>query len=276
MIYFLVFASSFVFTYLIREYALKKNILDIPNDRSSHYMPTPRGGGLAIVVSFFIGITYLFFDGLIEQKLFLALLCSLPLVIVSLLDDIYTLTSKVKFLIQVISVVPALFFLESLNIFNTIFVLWLINLYNFLDGIDGYASMEAIFVSVASYLIFNHEALILIAIASLGFLPFNWQRASIFMGDVGSTFLGFVFGIFTVYYTHSIGDFIVWILLFSVFILDATFTLMKRLLNKENIFQAHKKHIYQRAVQSGLSHQRVVLYALVVNIAIFILIGIFR
>jgi Fuc2NAc and GlcNAc transferase len=136
--------------------------------------------------------------------------------------------------------------------------------------------MEAIFVSIAAYLIFGDTILLLIGLSTLGFLPYNWQRASIFMGDVGSIFIGFIFGIFILYFSHDIGDFIIWILILGVFIADATYTLIKRLLNRENILHAHKKHIYQKVVQAGLSHQVVVLLALAINVCMFILIGLFR
>jgi Fuc2NAc and GlcNAc transferase len=137
-------------------------------------------------------------------------------------------------------------------------------LYNFLDGIDGYAGSEALFAGLGIYLIFHNPLGIVLAVASLGFLMFNWPKASIFMGDVGSTTLGFIFAIF-VFSDTSNGTIYTWLVLLSLFWFDATYTLVKRYCNGERITQAHKKHLYQRLVQSGWSHQRVVATALLVN-----------
>ena len=280
MIYVLVLALSLLMTKAIKKYAIHKEIIDHPNQRSSHDTPTPRGGGLAIVISFFIGLFYLYFTDALTQKLFFALLCSIPLIIISFLDDLYTLSSKLRFLVQVISVLSALYFIGSESIFLNIFfafgMLWLINLYNFLDGIDGYAASEALFVSFAAFIIFQNELFLVLLFAVLGFLFFNWQRASIFMGDVGSTFLGFVFGVFAVYYMQSVNDFAIWLILLAVFWFDATFTLLKRFFNSEKLTVAHKKHLFQRAVQSGLSHQRVTLYALLINMMAFFVLLLFK
>ncbi len=280
MIYIVVFFLSVVLTYYIREFAKKKAILDIPNQRSSHLVATPRGGGVAIVISFFIGLIYFYFIDEIELKLFLALLCSIPILFISILDDIGEIDLKIRFFVQLFSVIMALFFLGGVdkidfifftiegfwvNIFVTVCMMWLINLYNFLDGIDGYAASEALFVGVCFYLLFGNSIGLLIAFASLGFLIFNWQRASIFMGDVGSTFLGFLFGVLCFYDTSS-GNIYIWLIILSLFWFDATVTLFKRVLNKENFFQAHKKHAFQRLTQVGFSHQKVVLYAMGINL----------
>lgn len=274
MIYIFVFASSFLMTYLIKKYAIHKNLIDIPNLRSSHDIPTPKGGGLAIILSFFMGLIYLYMSDLIDEKLFFALLCSLPLVIIGFLDDLHELSPKIRVLVQLFSVLLALYFIGSdttfLNILFIFGMIWLINLYNFLDGIDGYATTEAIFVSLAAYTIFQNSALLLLAIAALGFLPFNWQKASIFMGDVGSTFLGFVFGIFMIFHMQSVNDFTIWLILLALFWFDATFTLVKRFFNAEKLTIAHKKHLFQRAVQAGLSHKSVTLYTILINIVAFI------
>ncbi len=270
MIYVLVLVLSVLITIFIKRYA----IIDTPNQRSSHFIPTPSGGGLAIVVSFFVGMFYLYFQNMIEQKLLFALLSSTPLIIISFLDDIFTLSSKLRFFVQVISVLSALYFVGNdnllLNIIFAFCMLWLINLYNFLDGIDGYAVSEAIFVAFAAFMIFQNEIFLILLVAAIGFLPFNWQRASIFMGDVGSTFLGFVFGVFALYYMNSSNDFVIWLILLAVFWFDATFTLIKRFLNGERVTVAHKKHLFQRAVQLGFSHQKVTLYAFFINITAFI------
>ena len=283
MFYIILFFLSVLLTYVIKHYANKKSILDIPNERSSHEKPTPRGGGLAIVIVFYVGLIYLHES--IDTKLLYALLCGIPIMIISLVDDIFTLTAKVRLIVQSISTVMALYFLGGvssidfilfeldgfwLNILAFIAMLWITNLYNFLDGIDGYAGMEAVTLGLGlAFLFHNNLGFVMIA-ASLGFLLFNWHRASIFMGDVGSATLGFIFAVF-VFYDTSEGNILIWLILLSLFWFDATVTLLRRYRNAESIMQAHKKHAYQRLVQSGWSHSKVVLSALIFNLFFLVL-----
>jgi len=284
MFYLFVFVATVLGTYLIRYIAIKKALLDQPNERSSHTTATPKGGGLAIIITFYISLTYLFFHNEVTFSLFFALLSALPVVVVSLLDDIYTLAAKIRFGVQLLSAVMAVVFLtgaESMNfilftlegswvnVLAVISIVWLTNLYNFLDGIDGYAGSETVFVGLAAYLLFGNELALILAIASAGFLLFNWHKASIFMGDVGSAPLGFIFAIFILNDAGST-NFLPWLMLLSLFWFDATLTLIRRAKLKESLSQAHKKHAYQRLNQAGYSHAKVVIYATVVNIIIFI------
>lgn len=265
--------------------ATKHSIVDVPNERSSHVIPTPRGGGLAIVVSWFTGITILFFTGNIESSLYFALISGVFLAIISLIDDIIDLSPFVRLLIQTITALVALYFLDgiaSVNLsglkisapallypFALIGIVWFINLFNFLDGIDGYASLEAIAIA-ALMLIFSSDMINVILIACVaGFLFWNWPRAKIFMGDIGSTQLGFILVILGIYY-HNTAQFSIihWLMISSIFWFDATLTLFRRWKNKEKLSVAHRKHAYQRAVQSGLSHKNTILISLVVNIVI--------
>ncbi|HEU0080065.1 MAG TPA: hypothetical protein VFQ76_20630, partial [Longimicrobiaceae bacterium] len=144
-------------------------------------------------------------------------------------------------------------------------LVWLTNLYNFLDGIDGIAGGEAVAVGgVGGALLWaagerGLAAVALVAAAAgAGFLVWNWQPARIFMGDVGSGFLGFLFGALAVASERVEGPpALVWILLLGVFVVDATLTLLRRAGRGERLHEAHRRHAYQRAVQSGLSHARV-------------------
>ncbi len=284
---------SFIITFFYRKIAIKKSILDIPNDRSSHSIPTPRGGGLAIVIAFYVGLAWLFFNNEIEKKLFYALLVGLILVIVGLLDDVISLSPVLRFAIQTLTVIIAIYILGGLNKFDLGFfmieakiilsilavigIIWFINLYNFIDGIDGYASMQAIFVAGALFFLTKSMTALLLTFATLGFLPWNWQRAKIFMGDVGSTLLGFVLAIFAIYYQNTSEISIVhWLILTSLFWFDATITLFRRWKNKEKLSQAHRKHSYQRLVQSGFSHQKVTLIGLAINIILFLIVFAFQ
>lgn len=277
-VYLIFFSLSAVLTYVIKKYAISKSIIDIPNERSSHSIPTPRGGGLAIIVVFYIGLLY--FRETIKIEVFYALLSAFPVAAMGLLDDIFGLRASVRFIVQVLSASVAMWFLHGvasidliwfsldgwwLNIFGLFFIVWMTNLYNFLDGIDGYAASQAVVAGLGMVLLFDMPMGGIIAAANLGFLLFNWQKASIFMGDVGSATQGFIFAVLILADTGK-GDFYVWLVILSLFWYDATVTLIRRYKNKEKIFTAHRKHAYQRLVQSGWSHQKVVLSAIVFNL----------
>ncbi len=277
---------SFVMTYFVRIWSIKRAILDIPNDRSSHTIPTPRGGGLAVAIVWFLVISLLFLNSKIDNKLYFALLCGIPISAIGLLDDVITISPKIRLIIQIVSSILAIMILGGLKIvefgsinFQSTFILsviavigivWFTNLFNFLDGIDGYISTEVIFICTAFFLLTKVELPLFLAAASLGFLLLNWQPAKIFMGDVGSTLLGFTIGVLAVYYQNTgEASIAVWLLLTSLFWFDATITLYRRWRNKESLSKAHRKHAYQRIVQSGFSHQKTVLLSLGFNLIIF-------
>ncbi|MBT8348327.1 MAG: glycosyl transferase, partial [Sulfurovum sp.] len=157
-----------------------------------------------------------------------------------------------------------------LNVIAFLAIVWLTNLYNFLDGIDGYAGTEAVMVGLGLFLFFHYPLGLVIVAASLGFLLFNWHQASIFMGDIGSTTLGFIFAVF-VFFDTSHGNIYVWLILLSLFWFDATLTLIRRYRNGEKITQAHKKHAYQRLTQSGWGHDKVVLFSIGFNLIFLVL-----
>jgi len=286
-IFILLFLLSTLLTFLVKNLALKKSVLDIPNERSSHLIPTPRGGGLAIAITWYLGLTYCAIIDIIEIKLFWALLSGLILVCIGILDDLYNIKPIFRILTQSLTVLIALYFLDGLQAFElgftkfeypillTIFafvgIIWFINLFNFLDGIDGYASMQAIYLSFVLFY-FNTSNYYLILVASVaGFLIWNWQPAKIFMGDVGSTLLGFNFGVFAVYEQNMDNlPIISFLALSSLFWFDATYTLFRRLLNREKLSQPHRKHAYQRIVRAGFSHKKTTLYGLGINLIILI------
>lgn len=289
MIHAILFLTSFVLTYFIKNYAIKKSFVATVNGRSSHTIPTPHGGGIAIVITWFGGLIYFYLENQIDSQLFVALMVGLIISLVSFFDDIYELSPKVRLMAQA-SV--ALFGLVSLgglevinlgvfeitNIFVTnivafVAIIWFINLYNFLDGINGYAGSEAVFLGLAGFVLFGGEHFLVLAMAVLGFLYWNWNRAKIFMGDVGSTLLGYNIAIFTIYYTNQeSANLWIWLALFGLFWFDATITLIRRKLNGEKLSLAHRKHAYQRLTQSGWSHYKVTNYSIGVNIVLFLIV----
>lgn len=260
--------------------------MDEVNERSSHTVPTPHGGGIALAITWFLGLIYLYFTDDIESELFYALMVGVIISVVSFFDDIYELSAKVRLIAQASVAILGIVALGGLdildfgifNITNPIItnlvafvaIIWFINLYNFLDGINGYAGSEAVFLALAGLILFEHSVFGILAVSVLGFLYWNWNNAKIFMGDVGSTLLGYNIAIFTIYYTNQEPvNLWIWIILFSVFWFDATVTLIRRKLNGEKLSQAHKKHAYQRLNQSGWSHFKVTNYSIVINIVLF-------
>ena len=289
MIYIALLLLSFTLTYFIKNYYIKNAILEEINERSSHTISTPHGGGIALSLTWFIGLFYLNYINEIDTNLFYALLVGSIISIVSFFDDIYDLDPKIRLLAQAVVALGGICFLSGFselnlfmisienqiitNIFAFLLIIWFINLYNFLDGINGYAGSEAVFLNIAGFIIFGGSHFIVLAVSTLGFLYWNWNMAKIFMGDVGSTLLGYNIAIFTLYYANqSPNSLWIWIILLGVFWFDATLTLIRRKLKNEKLSQAHKKHAYQRLVQSGWSHFRVTNWSMVVNIILFIIV----
>ena len=281
-----IFFVSFLGTFIVKRVATKRNVMDIPNVRSSHIQPTPRGGGLAIALAWYVAIIILMIIKRIPDYLFYSLICGIPITVIGMIDDIVNISPKLRLMVQIVCASLAVYLLHGCNIislgftdlyspilFNIIAVLgivWFINLFNFLDGIDGYISVEIIFICLAAYILAGIKLPLFLAAATTGFLIWNWQPAKIFMGDVGSTLLGFTIGIFALYY-HNGNELsiIIWLMLTSLFWFDATVTLFRRWRNHEQLSKAHKKHAYQRVIQSGFSHQRTVLYSILINVPVF-------
>lgn len=289
MIYLLLLLISFTLTFIIKNYAIKRSLVADVNERSSHAVPTPHGGGIAIAVTWFGGLFYLYIYEMIEPNLFYALMIGAVISAVSYVDDLFELSPKIRLIAQALVAIGALMALGGLeaidfgffsvenqiltNIFAFLMIVWFINLYNFLDGIDGYAGSEAIFLAIAGLILFDGGHFIVLAVSVFGFLVWNWHRAKIFMGDVGSTLLGYTVAIFTIHYANDVSQNLwIWIILFALFWFDATLTLFRRYKNGEKLSQAHRKHAYQRLTQSGMSHERVVVASIILNIVLFLVI----
>lgn len=289
MIYALLFLLSFGLTYVIKNHAIKNSLVAEIHERSSHTVPTPHGGGIAIAITWFVGLSYLFFINEINDSLYYALMIGVIISVVSYFDDLFELSAKVRLVTQTLVAILGLYFLGGFekvdlfflsiehqiicNIFAFFMIIWFINLYNFLDGIDGYAGSEAVFLGLAGFLLFGGDHFLVLIAATLGFLIWNWNKAKIFMGDVGSTLLGYNVAIFTIYYANQEPTSLwIWITLFGLFWFDATLTLFRRYRNREKLSQAHKKHAYQRLNQSGWAHDKVVLFSVLINLVLFSLV----
>ena len=273
---------SLFLTWLVKRWAIKKSIIDFPNERSSHSTPTPRGGGFAIVFVFYVCILFFYIKGQIEKDLFFALLPGFGLALVGIFDDLKSLSPSIRIIVQFLCSGIALYFLGGFHsFFNDDLVwlwslialvgfVWFINLFNFLDGSDGYASMEALSISLALWFFTGTNVFLLLVFSVCGFLYWNCPKAKIFMGDAGSTTLGFILVVFGIY-LHNKGtfNFTYWILITALFWFDATVTLMRRIINKEHLSKAHKNHIFQRAILGGFSHLEVLISGLGINLILF-------
>ena len=274
---------------LMRRFALSRAILDIPNQRSSHAVPTPRGGGLAVVVTTVAGLALT--RGMFPEEDGIGLTVMIGGSLVALLgwlDDCYKVGTAKRFvgyfllsLFAAFQLAPATAGLPE-KAFMALIVAWSINLYNFMDGIDGLAGTEAAmagFAGAALALWFAAGPVVLpllLGSASLGFLWWNWPPARIFMGDVCSGFYGYAFGCLVIASGWGFrGGAGMWLLLLGMFWFDATFTLLRRMARGERVWQAHRSHFYQQAVQAGWSHRGVVLMfmacnALLIGLACFL------
>lgn len=259
-------------TLLVEHFAPRLRLVQIPNERSSHTLPTPRGGGVAIAVSVIVSCIALGVAG--SQWSFVIALATLCIGALGFTDDLRDLSPALRFPIQaavLIGLVAAMGDPLPITISPTLSLggwllaailviagLWWLNLYNFMDGIDGIAATHAILVllgAVAIWLIFDPQAAgnpifwlaIATACAALGFLVRNWPPAHIFMGDAGSNALAVVvFAVALKTVNDGILSYPVWIILPAVFVSDATVTLLRRMSHGERPWRAHRRHAYQQ------------------------------
>lgn len=295
----LIFFLSFIGTKGFISWSLsRKSFLDIPNERSSHTKPVPRGGGVVFVT---ICLTSVLIYGLALELKFLRYFSigGIVVVAISWLDDLLSLPVWLRFSAHLITALMTIYLLGYWDfvyipllgevhvgqpgvVLTVLWIAWIINAFNFIDGIDGLASMLAIIAGLgwlAVGFILGSETLVflssVIIVCVLGFLVHNWPPAKVFMGDVGSTFLGYCFAVIPLMVSELVlrpsedfrlkpGSFWFVFAIFCLFplIFDTVFTLIRRAIRKEKVWKAHRSHLYQRLVGGGLSHRKVtVLYS---------------
>jgi len=283
---------TFLLAILIRKNAIQKNQLDIPNERSSHTAPTPRGAGVAVATVFIVGLFALRVAEKISDETFISI--ALPgffVAIIGRLDDLGYLTSAKwrlvgHFLVAIVAVwlvggLPSLPIANSSidfgmagNVLAVIYLVWMLNLFNFMDGIDLITGVEtitasgatAIFLAVKTDGYFWFVPAILAATV-LGFMFLNIPPAKIFLGDVGSGFIGFVIALISLVAADE-NALIAWamVILLAVFISDSTVTLLRRIIKREHLYVAHRTHAYQNLTKRVNKHLSVSLGVGAINL----------
>ncbi len=275
-----VFALNIICVFLYKKLAFRFGILAYPNFRTLHELSIPRGGGIVFSFSFIVGVFVLWYLNLLSEKLFFILgLGGTIAVLFGFIDDIYNIRAIRKLLIQICLSAWILFWLEDEIFLNELgllefimlptlmfFIVWIINAYNFMDGIDGMAATGAFYFSGALTLIMimtNNFSeltfLFFLLMASVGaFILFNWPPANIFMGDAGSIFLGYVFGAFIII-TVFRGELSIWtwLVMFGYFFADTTVTQITRIILVKQYYKAHRSHAYQNLARITGSHFKI-------------------
>jgi Fuc2NAc and GlcNAc transferase len=283
---------AWIATGYVRRHALSNAILDIPNVRSSHSAPTPRGGGLAIVTAFMCALILLAFTGMLQMNVTLVLMAGGGAVAATgYLDDRWGLPASVRICVHIIAATLAVFVLGGITqqslrtvglhgiwagaLLGVMALTWSTNLFNFMDGIDGIAGSEAVFVAAAGAVLNWYyggnigltAAMFVLAAATSGFLIWNWPPARIFMGDVGSGFLGFTLAVLGLAASrNSTTPIEAWAILSGVFLVDSTVTLLRRVARGDRWFEAHRLHAYQYLARRWGAHMPVTVLAIGINL----------
>lgn len=285
------FAVAYALTGLVRIYARRTRMVDSPNDRTLHEGEIPRGGGLAIVAVMLICLSLL--------ELVYAEPMILPITVVAValgalgwVDDRFGLGPLIKIGVQIVVAVYAVSHVGAPNsmvvagytlefgswavLLSVLWIVWMTNAYNFMDGIDGIAASHTAIVgcTMGVWFALDHNAAMAlfcyaIMAASLGFLIWNWTPARIFMGDVGSVTLGGIFATLAIVgNTHDGVPLTAYIILFGVFLFDTIITLVRRLIQGKVVWNPHREHFYQRATTTGLGHAFVTVSVIVVTLVL--------
>jgi UDP-N-acetylmuramyl pentapeptide phosphotransferase/UDP-N-acetylglucosamine-1-phosphate transferase len=286
---------SYLSVFYMRRLALHYNILANPNERSSHSIPMPLGGGLGIVILVLI-TSIAFADQTQVNRSLIYIVLGAILALVGWRDDLFSLSASYRFVVQglvaVISILGMGYFrvvrvplvgeldLGAIGIILTFFwIIGMINAYNFMDGIDGMAGGVAVVAGIGWMILsanvnnsFVFWVALAIAATGLGFLGHNWPPAKIFMGDVASTFLGYSFAVLPLLSASQTGDALtVGTLLMWIVIMDTFMTFLRRLVKGENVFSGHRSHLFQQLVIGGYKHSTIsALYIFLTALAVLL------
>jgi UDP-N-acetylmuramyl pentapeptide phosphotransferase/UDP-N-acetylglucosamine-1-phosphate transferase len=288
-----VFAATSWATGALIEPLRRRAVLDRPNERSSHSIATPRGGGLAVMLALLPAWALFIPLGAAPPATVVAVLGAAFLALVSFADDLRSRHPLLRLLAQAVAVAAGIAALPDAGgvfqgllppvldrVVSGLLWLWFVNLYNFMDGIDGITGTETAFLGAGLALCaFVNRDLdnagqialgLATAAAALGFLRWNWQPARIFLGDVGSVPLGYLLG-WLLLATAAAGAWTAALVLPFYYLADASWTLGRRALRGEKIWRPHREHLYQKAVQRGMSHAAVVRRILALNLVLLVL-----
>ena len=270
--------GAFALGFPVRRALVHWNIIDRPNERSSHSRPTARGGGIAVLTAVMLAGTFAV-NPACAWSITLIAFAGLVLAVVSFIDDLKSLPQLLRFTVQAGAALVALYALcfdgmaglspaitVGIAVIGFLWITGYTNAFNFMDGINGIAGMQIVttgigtaFVGIAAGGTLDHPAIILslvLAGAGAGFLPHNFPRARMFLGDVGSAPLGFFLAVFAFWLARDLGWWLLgaFSLLHANFVLDTTVTLARRIWRGERWFESHREHFYQRLVRAGKSH----------------------
>jgi Fuc2NAc and GlcNAc transferase len=276
---------------IVRRIAATVGLVDVPNERSSHLVPTPRGGGIGIVVGTVGAVLLMPLAGLmVSSALASTIVIGGGLVAaVSLIDDLRTLSVYVRLAAHFMAAAIAVVWIGPVSLtsptgagalaapldamISTVWIVGLVNAYNFMDGIDGLTAGQAAMASAGLVAVgvdlsqFSLVALgAIVGSTSAGFLVQNWSPARLFLGDVGSVFLGYVIAVLTLAAAHE--DPMIGLIAAALswpFLFDTSWTLLRRLRHRENVFEAHRSHLYQRLIATGLGHRVVAAFYLLLT-----------
>lgn len=287
----ILFISTLLLTHLVVQSFRHRSWLEIPNSRSSHETPVPRSGGVAFAGVFLCFSIFLYLTDFISGRLLLLIGTGLPLALMGLLDDIHHLGIGPRISTQVLSAFAMLLLLGGLPplpfpgelqldtayfgyLLGVVCIVWLINLYNFMDGIDGLAALEACFACMAAAWFakrggFDPGLVLALGLFSCcaGFVVLNLPPARIFMGDVGSNFLGGMLAVLALLCSwQGVTTLWTWVILLAVFITDSSLTLLRRVWQGEVWYHAHRSHAYQRAARLCASHGKIGLAVCCLNL----------
>ncbi|MFT3912884.1 MAG: glycosyltransferase family 4 protein [Anaeromyxobacteraceae bacterium] len=277
------FLIATALTPVLREIALRRSLLDNPNARSAHEVPTPRLGGVALALSFLGAAAAVSVRGGVEGSGPI-LACTALIAALGLVDDLRPLPARLRLAMQLVCAAtvvaaagPAWAEAHGVEgpvawlaaVAGTVAIVWSTNLYNFMDGVDGLAGGQAVLAAlgIAGAAALGSELgvvamLVALAGASAGFLVHNFPRARIFMGDAGSTAIGFFLGCTPLLAAGRSVPVASVLLALALFLLDATTTLVARILRGERWYEAHRSHWYQRPLALGVPHRRITATAL--------------